>query len=391
MCKEYFSPCEFQGSDTERIQQAVNAAAAGNGIVKIFPKEDRTPYMLESAILLPSHVTVYLENCHIKLADSCRDNIFRTANCGVDCGTVDEVEDIHLIGIGKAVLEGADHPRSTGDGGKILGERTYGTDAGKEGVSQKGGWQNIGVLFVKLKNFTLENFTVKDPHCWGISLEYCSCGKVKDIVFDAEENRVIDGVPWKVLNQDGLDLRRGCRNIIIDTISGRSGDDLVALTALLTKERPAGNVESTEMCGSTGDLEKEHVCNIVIRNVHGYSTGGHQIVRFLNARGVKMHHITLDGVMDTSAPDGKRAFACVRVGDTNPVYGIPPVGDTAGFLISNIQTNTRRGVIISGTLADSIISRVINYNPESRGVTFVAPREEATRNVVVESVIDCFS
>ena len=249
-CKNYTSPSDFKGSDTFRIQEAVNAAAASNGIVRIFPKEDRTPYMLESAILLPSHTTVFLENCHIKLADSCRDNIFRSANCYLNCGTVLPAEDIHIIGIGNPVLEGADRPRSTGDSGKVLGEITYGSDAGKEGVPQKGGWQNIGVLLVYVKNFTLENFTVKEPHCWSISLEYCSFGKVKNIHFDSVDNRIIDGKEWRILNQDGLDLRRGCHDIVIDSISFEFGlnawQDTVANPLIAgAVVKSGGNIVST--------------------------------------------------------------------------------------------------------------------------------------------------
>lgn len=390
MSRNYYSPCDFTGSDTERIQQAVDAAAAGNGIARIFPKEDGSAYMLDSAILLPSHVTVFLENCRIKLSDSCRDNIFRSSNCGLNCGTVEFLEDIHLIGVGKVILEGADRPRSSGDSGKILGERTFGSDTGKEGLPQKGGWQNIGVLLVKVKDFTLENFTVREPHCWSISLEYCSFGNVKNIHFESTGVRVIDGVLWKILNQDGLDLRRGCHDITIESISGWTGDDLVALTALRAKERPAGIPESTEMCGAAPTLEEEHVYNITIHNINGCSACGHNIVRFLNAKGIKMHHITLMDLMDTSCSRGLNDYAAVRIGDENPAYGIAPMGDTAGFLISNIQTRTKHGIRISGSLSESIISRVINYNPETSAVTYSASREENTRNVIIESVVDCF-
>ena len=89
-------------------------------------------WLLDSAILVQSGTILELENCHIKLSDRCRDNFIRSANCGMGIETIEPMSDIHIIGYGNAVLEGADDPRATGDSAKTLGERSYGSDAGVE-------------------------------------------------------------------------------------------------------------------------------------------------------------------------------------------------------------------------------------------------------------------
>ena len=81
------------------------------------------------------------------------------------------------------------------------------------------------------------------------------------------------------------------------------------------------------------------------------------IVRFLNQKGVRMHNIMLDGVLDTSPPH-HRCHAAVKIGDVN--YGGPAeLGETSQFQISNIQTRARNAFTLGAPLADSMISNVL--------------------------------
>ncbi len=297
--------------------------------------------------------------------------MIRSANCGIGIEKPKEIENVHIIGLGKAELLGADHPRSTGDSAKTLGVRTYGTDAGKPNESQLGDWRNIGVLFANVKNFSVRGITIREAHCWSMSFERCSFGLIRNITFYSSENRTIDGKKVKTLNQDGLDLRKGCHDIVIDTIQGHTGDDLVALTAIGAKIRPGGQIGSTEV-GNIETLGPENdIWNVSIRNVSGYSNGGHQIVRLLNASGIRIHHVTIDGVIDTS-PENIDDRATVKIGDVVPAWGgATPLGDTYGIIVNNVITKSKSGVVILGSLCDSIISNVINFNPNTAGVTFV--------------------
>ena len=227
------NPNDYQGTDSERIAAAVADAKDRGGVVRIPPRvpdevADRNYWLLDSAILLPSHTTLILDSCALKLSDACRDNFIRSANCGAGIEKVAPCEDIHIIGDGDVKLIGADHPRATGDSGKKLGERTYGTDAGKEGESQTGDWRNIGILLANVDRFTIKNISMINAHAWSVSLEKCANGTVENLRFDSTETREIDGQSVKVLNVDGVDLRKGCHNIVVSGIRGRTGDDLVA-------------------------------------------------------------------------------------------------------------------------------------------------------------------
>ena len=109
----------FSGESDDAIINSAIANKDADGIVVIPAKENREPWILDNAILLPENTTVILNNCTIKLSDKCRDNFFRTANCGVEIEDVEKIHNVHINGIGNVILEGADHPRSTGDSSKI--------------------------------------------------------------------------------------------------------------------------------------------------------------------------------------------------------------------------------------------------------------------------------
>ena len=404
-----FDPNNYSGSDIERINAALKDAGSCNGTVRIGKRrpaiqfnggngistmEERDIWVIDSAVLVPGNVHLIIDNTTIKLSNICRDNMIRSANCGLNCNTVSPLKNIRITGIGNAILEGADIPRSTGDGGKPLykpgvvpeGPVSFGSDAGKAGEYQKGDWRNIGILLVKVDGFSIENLTIRDSHCWAISLETCTNGRVRDIEFDSSNGKMVNG-KWELFrNQDGLDLRRGCRDILIENITGKSGDDLIALTAIPTKPRPAGNMASTAMLGGDEKISDGDVCNITIRNVRGYCAGGHHIVRFLNTKGVKLFNIILDGVIDTS-PAGHRNRATVKIGDNNKNWGgVTPLGDTYAIQISNIYSYSKDPVLIAGSLQDSTVSNVINHNPETTPVVFQSG-SQYVKNCVISNTL----
>ena len=385
------NPNAYQGTDSERIAQAVKAAPKNGGVVRIPARQPdavspRTFWLLDSAILLPGNTTLLLENCTLKLSDRCRDNFIRSANAGPGIEKVPYCKNIHIVGIGQVELLGADNPRATGDGAKQLGVRSYGTDTGKKGESQTGDWRNIGLLLAYVENFSIINITMRQAHCWGMSLEHCSFGKVTDIIFESTENRIINGKAVKTLNQDGLDLRKGCHDIVIENIRGRTGDDLVALTAIRHSAKKGGTFDSTEV-GQTDPDDLNDIYNVTIRNVVGHAAGGHQIVRFLNASGIKIHHIILDGVIDTS-PETVTDFATIRIGDQNPSWGgVTPLGDTYGFIITNIHSRSKQAVLIAGSLTDSIITNIVNYNKDISGVCFQSGKQNV-RNVRIDDFVN---
>ena len=136
------TPNDFAGSDTRRIRLAVEAAKGTTNSVTIprLNANGSTVWMIDSAILLPSGMTVILDNCTLQLSDSCRDNMFRSDNVGIGIADPAWNENIAIIGVGSAVLKGAANPRATGDGLRNLSlnpapnhnkdRSSYGTDAG---------------------------------------------------------------------------------------------------------------------------------------------------------------------------------------------------------------------------------------------------------------------
>lgn len=396
----YFDPNNYTGSDIERINKAVKDAAAVKGTVRIGKRTSsdanspaRDFWLIDSAILVYSNLHVIIDNCTVKLSDQCRDNMIRSGNCGIGIKEVLPLENIHISGRGNAILEGADIPRSTGDAAKLLykpqfipeGVSSFGTDAGIEGENQKGDFRNVGILMAEVHGFSIEGLTIKDSHCWAISLEYCTRGKVRDMEFYSAGKKLICGQEELIRNQDGLDLRRGCRDILIENISGATGDDLIALTAIASKPRPSGELAGA-ILGGDEDVSRGDVCNIIIRNVRGYCAGGHHIVRFLNTKGVKICNVILDGLIDTS---GKLSHnrATVKIGDNNPAWGgVTPLGDTFGFHISNIHSFSKYPIMIAGSLQDSTISNVVDYNPETEGV-FYDSGKEYTKNLVIQGIV----
>ncbi|MGI5819526.1 MAG: glycosyl hydrolase family 28 protein [Armatimonadota bacterium] len=374
------TPNDFQGSDVERINRAL-AAAAGTGRRVVIPRRnlaadgERDLWLLDSAILLPGGTVLELDNCHLKLSDACRDNFMRSANCGEGIAQIEPLRGIHIRGRGGVLLEGADRPRATGDGAKTLGERTFGTDANVAEESQSGDWRNIGVLMAFVEDFSVENIAMKDSHAWAISLERCAHGRLRDLDFASTGKKMIDGTEETILNQDGIDLRLGCHDILIENITGYTGDDLIALTAIPNPDRGAGELRSTMVSGAQerGD-GLDDIRQVIIRNVRGYCAGGHHIVRLLNTSGACMYDIILDGLIDTS-PAGMRCKAAVKIGDDRYGGGIAPVGDTSRVMVSNVVSRSEHTILIGGSLTDSIISNVIRHDSAGEPVSVASGRE----------------
>ena len=79
------TPLQFKGTDTERIQKAIDAANRSTHCV-IIPRTGSLNgdfWSIDEALRLPSGMTVILDNCIMQLSDKCRDNMFRSDNVGI--------------------------------------------------------------------------------------------------------------------------------------------------------------------------------------------------------------------------------------------------------------------------------------------------------------------
>ena len=135
-------------------------------------------------------------------------------------------------------------------------------------------------------------------------------------------------------------------------------------------------------------MAENDIHHVTIRNVTGFSAGGHHIVRFLNASGVRLYDVELENLLDTTPPEGFRCQEALRIGDCNQAWGgVTPLGDTFNIKVKNVCSRATRAVAVFGSLTDSEISDVINQNPENPA--FVpASGEENIRNVKVDGLFD---
>lgn len=265
---------------------------------------------IEKEVRLPSNFTLILQDCHLVMAEGCYSNMFVNEHHDTEIGKTVEGTDsnISIIGMGEAIL----------DGGKYngLSEKTH----SKNGLPPI--WKNNLVLFTNVKGFKVSDVSCRNQRWWALNFIYCRDGYIGNIDFCAcdigidENGQEYHGLKRSkynevlVKNADGIDLRQGCRDIVIENITGFTEDDTVALTGL------NGNLEKTfAVEGLPSDI-----CQVEIKNVR--SAAFCTNVRLLNQGDVKLHDVLIDGVYDTSAdcPYLDKGIYAVRVGD-NHLYG----------------------------------------------------------------------
>ena len=363
------TPNDYTGTDTEKIQAALNYTAA-NKLTLYIPKKDgiNTPWNIESAILLKSNTTIIVDGAILKLTDTSRDNIFRTENCGfgiVSPFTV--LENIHIKGINGATLEGADDPRSTG-GNKILvsdstnvWNKSYGSDANVPGESQYGDWRNYGILLAYTDNFSINGFTLEKLHSWGIEMEKCKKGSVKNIVGSLYEARTINGSTKYIRNLAIVQFINGCSDITIDNISGHSADDNIAATILNTGESE-GVYDTLQVTGDTITGSLSDCFNIIIKNV--VCSTQHNTIRIWNIQNTKIYNVTIENITDTTSLP-YTTNSVLNLGYVGGDYGaVGSLGEVYDFNINNIYNNNKSYCIsITGSgLADSNISNITDFS-----------------------------
>ena len=402
-------------TDSEVLEYAIENRGE-DGIVVIGKRvsdvePERDYWLLDRAVTLPSDTTVILRSCMLKLSDQSRDNFFRTANCGMGIEAPELVRNVHIRGEGLCVLQGADHPRSTGDGNKEIADpcpedpaelcrlakwlpperrsaetldkkdkhdHSFGTDAGKEGESQRGDWRNIGILFANVEEFSVSGIKIVDSHSWAISLEACSYGRVERIEFFSENAKTIDGMRQSIKNQDGLDLRNGCHHIVISDITGQTGDDVVALTAIDSKmPKPGGGLLTSHVMPTDYSRRESGIHDIIIRNVCARA-GVYSTLRLLPVE-TKIYNIVADGIVNTSAPGQTPVGSTLILGTADSTYGRNLPDGLRCITISNVICNNRFAINVKGYLKDSVITNVINKNPDCPILT--VDREDGMVNV----------
>ncbi|MBW7891685.1 MAG: hypothetical protein H3C48_11820 [Chitinophagaceae bacterium] len=364
------TPNSFRGNDTERIQAAIDAARKSTGkiLIPTVNANGSNLWKIDHAILLPSDMTVILDNCILQLSDSCRDNMFRSDNVGIGIINPQWNKNISIVGIGEVVLKGASNPRSTGDAYRTLtlhsesekGRISYGTDAGKQGRKQKGDWRNNLIQIAYVDGFSLTNIRVEHSHAWAISFERTRNAYLSDLRFHNPETIKINGVDKKVYNKDAINLRHGCKYFRINNITGINGDDLIALSSLDAAPyyHTNGDVNSYQVTSTRWNGPEDDTEQIFITNCQTNYTG--VAIRASDSAGI--HHVYINGVItkertDTPPPYGGSPYTLLVGGGG---YGSASVaGKINNIFAMNLMGDGKSLILIESPIADCMFTNGI--------------------------------
>ncbi len=387
---ENITPNQFKGSDTQRIQSAINAAKGTTNkiVIPAINANGTNVWLLDSAILLPSSMTVILENCTIQLSGQCRDNMFRSSNAGIGITNPVWYKNISIIGIGNVHLKGADSPRSTGDGNRTLvsdpeKERkagnwrvSYGSDAGKEGAKQKGDWRNIMLLMAYVDGFKLKNVNIENAHAWAVSFERTINAEISGIWINCPEMQKINGKEVFIANRDGIDLRHGCKNFRIDNISGVTGDDFIALSTLglHSGNQAGGSLNSTMVTtrawnGTEDDTEQIFITNIVCKSsTRAIAIRANDVASINN---VYINGLISEGGYNAMLVGGKGYGLDSQPGKINNIHAMNITGD--GQSLIQIEEAISNCSFINGIFKKSG-NQIITYKEieESKAINIVS-------------------
>ena len=318
---------ENHTGDTAYLQNLINSTDTVL-IPKSNPLTGDDIWIISSPLFLTSGKTVILDGAHLRLADGVYSNIFATEVPVGEPKTADDLlHDIHIIGQNGALLDGGIHNGLT--------EKTANKDGRPHILNNTFGYLR-GV-----SGFSVKNLRIVNPRYWGLTFTYCDHGEISDIDFTAANDAP---------NQDGIDLRVGCHDIVIRDITGSTGDDTVALTGLLGY---TGQQQAIE--GLSHDIH-----DVVIENISAYVTGGHGIIRLLCHDGVNLYNVRMAHIHDRSIDcDGVRCQAAIRIGDRNYAgirQALPE--EMHDISVSDVLTNAKIAVKLHGAPQNLVMQNV---------------------------------
>ena len=189
---------------------------------------------------------------------------------------------------------------------------------------------------------------------------YCTHGTIRSIEFEADfasagaDGERIDKEPTDyrdiyIKNGDGIDLRCGCSDILIENITGQTEDDSVALTAL------KGRSETRFFVPEKGwDIH-----HIVVKNVMTRVRSGAQL-RLLCADGTRVHDVCADTLVDTSPAQAWQtsvflgyAILAEYIRERTSVRG-----EMTNISISNVFSNSYRAILAGCALENLRITNL---------------------------------
>ncbi len=400
------TPAQFKGTDTERIQKAIDAAKNTTHSITI-PHSGSSNgifWSIDEAIRVPSGMTIILDNCMLKLSDQCRDNMFRSDNVGIGIRNPKWNHDIAIIGQGKAILRGADNPRATGDGLRKLSlnpepnynkdRSSYGSDAGKKDVKQTSDWRNFMILMAYVDSFQLRNVSIEYAHSWAVTFEKVRHADISHLRIHCPQYRMLNGKRIHTFNNDGIDLREGCKYFRIDDVTSVNGDDCIALSALDMGEKyhQNGDINSFQVTSCAHRGPEDDIEHVYITNIKSNYAG----IALRTSDSASIHHVYINGVFVAKDPQittpyagcpytllvGNRGYGqATKTPHIHDIYAQNLIGD--GRMLIEVKSPIRDCVfmnaVYTGQLADGPVVWRDNTRELSRNVTEVNLVKQASK------------
>ena len=311
-------------------------------------------WTIEQAVRLPGNFTLILDGCHLQMAEDSCDNLFVNAHHDTDIGRTAAGTDrnIRILGKNSAILDGGIY--------NGLSEQNQMKD-GRPPI-----WKNNLILFTNVEDFEISGIHCRNQRWWAMNFIYCGGGHLHDLDFCAcdigidRSGQAYHGLTHRrykeilVKNADGIDIRQGCHDMVIENITGFTEDDSVALTGLdWVMER---HFAVAEKCSD--------ICRITVRNVSTAALCTN--VRLLNQGGIKLYDVMVDGVEDTSldSPHMDRGLYGVRIGDRG-LYGArhATADETYNITIRNVRSRGRTAAVgLAGAMRDVRIENITAFD-----------------------------
>lgn len=339
-------------SDDEAIRLCMEERKKAAAARVVFSGAD---YRITRSVLLPSNTTAVIDGCTVKLADGAFDTLFRGDNLVLDEADpygypleILPIENVRILGRNGGKIEGCDvNPR-------IL---NYVKGVEEEVFGDFWGWRTLNISLSRCDGFEVAGLTMEKSRCWTMSFDMCRNGYIHDIVVNSN-----------VKNGDCIDFRSGCHDCRVENITGYTGDDTVACTALRAGRgkvpAPSGvypgeyylyPMEPTGFYDNRSG-EDRNISRIRIRNLE---TGGkHHGVICLAANGCKVHDVTVENVREVpmDGPDSwRQATVKIYTG-----YGSGYTrGDIHDITVSDIRTTYAQYSVFCNAEVENVLLRNI--------------------------------
>jgi len=342
MNEPYISPNAYSlwgYNDSKSIQNAIDyASKTGINRVVIPRKNARTGesrWVISESILLPSHMTVILDNCYLILADGSYCNFFRNANFGGHT-LAEEQCDITIRGEGYPILDGG-KPNSLAEGFDWQLSVQQKDSSGN--VIDLGIRINNMIVFHNVRDFVIENLEVRNQRWHAMDFLYCRYGRIANITCKATN---------VIPNQDLMNLALGCNHFVIERINGQSADDLIAINVLMSSDYLLF-VEGKD----------DHVHDVVIRDVIGTSVANGLVV-LRNQDDYQIYNVEIENILESDMEDkNNNPYTAICLGQNGyRKKKESPMGSTRNINVTTVMSDNASTIQTAATLQDCSLRNI---------------------------------